>query len=334
MCSANKFVIVVILFMVSAVVLPDKSMQDKFDRPIIGADISWVQQQEEQGRKFSDDGVEKDVLKILVDNKFNWVRLRLFVDSKAEKGYSKEGYCDLEHTLVMAKRIKAAGLKLLLDFHYSDNWADPGKQSIPVSWEGLELAELEEKVYKYTNDIIKRFAAEGVKPDMVQTGNEIHHGFLWSQGKIGTDGDAFCGLLKRAVAGVRDADPGIKIMLHIAQGGQSKGSIAFFDMINQHGIKFDIIGQSYYPKYHGTLKELEQNLSDLAKRYKKPIVVVEYQHYRKEVNDIVRKLPDELGLGTFIWEATSPQWGNLFDEDGSTNTNMDIYPALYEDYKD
>jgi arabinogalactan endo-1,4-beta-galactosidase len=95
---------------------------------IIGADISWVQQQEANGKRWSDQGVEKDILAILKGHGFNWVRLRVFVNPCAEGGYSKEGYCDLRHTLEMAERIKAADMGLLLDLHYSDTWADPGHQ--------------------------------------------------------------------------------------------------------------------------------------------------------------------------------------------------------------
>ena len=95
----------------------------------------------------------------------------------------------------------------------------------------------------------------------------------------------------------------------------------------------DIIGQSYYPKWHGELDGLKANLTDLATRYHKPIVVVEYQQYRKEVNEIVASLPENLGLGTFIWEATSPAWGDLFGRDGATNENMALYPEIVKLYE-
>ena len=104
------------------------------DAFIIGADISWVQQQEDQGRKFKDNGVEKDIFQILKDHGFNAIRLRIFHNPQSPKGYSKQGYCDLPHSLKMAKRIKKAGMIFLLDFHYSDNWADPGKQYKPLAW--------------------------------------------------------------------------------------------------------------------------------------------------------------------------------------------------------
>jgi len=306
----------------------------EYERPIIGADISWVQSQEDRGTVFSDKGVEKDALEILKDNKFNWIRLRLFVDPTAENGYSRQGYCDLEHTLAMAKRIKAAGLKFLLDFHYSDTWADPGKQFKPASWARINGSALEGQVYEYSNDVIKRFIAEGVKPDMVQVGNEIQNGMIWPQGKIEDieTAESFCVLLRCASAGVRAADPSIKIMVHIACGGQNEESVAFFDKIISRDVTFDVIGQSYYPEHHGTLEELQSNLSDLALRYQKPIVVVEYQEHKKEVNEIIKNVPNGLGWGTFIWEATSPRWGDLFDRSGATNENMAIYPEFFENY--
>jgi arabinogalactan endo-1,4-beta-galactosidase len=307
-----------------------ESCQLKSQPFILGADISWVQSQEDKGIKFSDEGIHKDVLEILKDHKFNWIRLRLFVDPVADGGYSKEGYCDLEHTLAMAKRIKDAGMKFLLDFHYSDNWADPGKQYKPAKWENLEGEELEAAIRHYSEEVIKAFVAQGTTPDMVQVGNEINHGMMWSSGRIDQSYAVFCSLLRAAETGILAADPNIKIMLHIACGGQNEESIAFFDQMIAHDVAFDIIGQSYYPEWHGTLNDLKNNLTDLISRYHKPVIVVEYKEYKKEVNDIVLSLPDNMGLGTFIWEATSPGWGNLFDMDGKATENIDMYPEIYQ----
>lgn len=317
---------------VPAVPAPHVRSVDLGDK-MIGADISFVPQEESKGKRYSDKGVERDVLDIMSSYGFNYIRLRLFVDPTAEGGYSKEGFCGLEQTIKMARRIKKAGMKFLLDFHYSDTWADPGKQFKPASWAGDNGSALEGRIYSYSKETIERFIAEGVRPDMVQIGNEINHGMVWPQGKIGDSYMSFAVLLRCASAGVRAADPGIKIMVHIACGGDNAGSVAFFDKIISRDVKFDIIGQSYYPKYHGSLDDLRSNLTDLALRYRKPIVVVEYQQYRREVNEIVAGLPDNLGLGTFIWEATSPAWGNLFDEDGATNGNMALYPGIVELYK-
>lgn len=304
--------------------------KDTISRPIIGADISWLPQQEKHGASFYHNETKKDVLEILKGNHFNWIRLRLFVDPTTENGYSKEGFCGLESTLAMAKRVKTAGMKFLLDFHYSDIWADPGKQFVPTSWSDIKGSALEGQVYNYSNEVIKRFMAEGVCPDMAQIGNEINNGMIWPQGKIKETYEPFAVLLRCASAGVRAANPNIKIMVHIACGGQNEESVTFFDKIISRDVKFDIIGQSYYPKFHGTLEELEANLNNLAIRYKKPIVVVEYQDYRKEVNEIVNRIPHGLGLGTFIWEATSPMWGGLFDKSGKTTKYMDIYPEFWK----
>lgn len=311
------------------------------EKPVIGADISFLPQMEARGAKYSDNGVEKDAVEILKDHRFYWIRLRLFVDPAVENGYSKEGYCGLEKTLLMAKRIKAADMKFLLDFHYSDTWADPGKQFTPASWSDLHGSALEGKLYSYTNEVVKRFIAEGVRPDMIQVGNEINNGMLWPQGKLpegkekvnsDEEMESFCVLLRCASAAVRAVDSGITIMVHIACGGQNPESVAFFDKIISRDVKFDVIGQSYYPEYHGTLEDLAFNLNDLVERYKKPIFVVEYHEHRKEVNEIVHNIPNGMGLGTFIWEPTSSRWGNLFNRDGSTNENIDIYPEFYENY--
>lgn len=302
-------------------------------KPIIGADISFVPQMEARGTTYSDNGVEKDVVEIMKDNRFNFIRLRLFVDPTAENGYSRQGFGGLEKTLEMAKRVEAAGMNLLLDFHYSDTWADPAKQFKPASWEGLEGSALEGKVYTYTNEVIQRFIDEGVKPELVQIGNEIHNGMIWPDGKIeGDSAESFSILLRVASAAVRAADPTINIMVHIAKAHDLKNSIKFFDKIIERDVVFDIIGQSYYPEWHGELEPMEANMIELANRYNRPMVIAEYKEHKKEVNEIVKNLPNGLGLGTFIWEATSPRWGDLFDGDGATNENMKIYHEFYDNY--
>ena len=167
---------------------------------------------------------------------------------------------------------------------------------------------------------------------MVQTGTEVIAGFVWPQGRI-ADGsyESFCVMLRCATAGVRAADPEIPVMIHLAYGGQNAKSVYFLDKLISRDVKFDVIGQSYYPKHHGTLEELESNLNDLAKRYGKPVVVVEYQDYRKEVNEIVHRVLDGLGAGTFIWEATSPDWGALFDRNGRTTDYMKLYDSFRDE---
>jgi arabinogalactan endo-1,4-beta-galactosidase len=318
---------VVLLALVGAAPAKDPPKPAPF---ILGADISWVQQKEDEGIRYSDRDEEKDILKILKERRFSWIRLRVFHDPKAARGYSSKGYCDLEHTLAMAKRIKAAEMKFLLDFHYSDNWADPGKQVKPSAWKDLHGAALEKAVREYTKDVVAKFMKQGTPPDMVQIGNEVSAGFLRPDGAIDSSFDAFCALQKAGVAGARDADPSVKIMLHLACGGQNAKSRYFLDKVIAQEVPFDVIGQSYYPRWHGTLDELKANLTDLARRYKQPIIVVEYSTPNvRNINDIVHDLPDGKGLGTFIWEPTS---GALFDVKGRSRKEIDVYAEMARDY--
>lgn len=292
----------------------------------VGADISWLQSQEDRGTEFSDGGVKGDALEILRDNGFNYIRLRLFVDPRSELGYSqREGYCDLEHTLQMAHRIKQAGMMFLLDFHYSDNWADPQKQIMPQAWQTYSYMEVQEALYNHTREVLEALVKQGTAPDMVQVGNEVSNGMLWPYGSVRHSFEGLCGLLKEGVRAVREVTPEAAIMLHVALGGQHEESVRFFEAMNRYGVEYDLIGQSYYPEWHGTLEELEFNLRDLATRYHKPIIVVEYRDHFKEIDRIVRSLPEALGRGTFIWEATSPQWGKLFDEEGAATPALDDY---------
>jgi arabinogalactan endo-1,4-beta-galactosidase len=297
---------------------------------ILGADISWVQQREDEGARYSDGGTEKDIFDILKDHKFNWIRLRIFHDPRAPKGYSGKGYCDLDHTLAMAKRIKAARMKFLLDFHYSDNWADPGKQVKPAAWADLHGAELRKAVREYTRDVVAGLKAQGTAPDMVQTGNEVSAGLLRPDGAIGPSWDGYCDLLKAGIAGAKEADPRVRAMLHLACGGQNARSRDILDHVLAQEVPFDVIGQSYYPRWHGTLDDLKANLTDLARRYKQPIIVVEYSTPNvRQINDIVRDLPDGKGLGTFIWEPTNRA---LFDARGRTRPEIAAYPEMARDY--
>lgn len=302
---------------------------------ILGADISWVQEQEDQGTRFSDHGQQQDILAILKAHGFNWIRLRVFVNPQAPKGYSNKGYCDLNHTLAMAKRIKSAGMGFLLDFHYSDTWADPGHQVKPMAWADLHGAELEKAVHDHTRDVMAALKKQGTAPDIVQIGNEISNGFLWPDGNVWKSGkwDVFCGLIKAGIAGAKDVDHAVKTLIHLAWGGQNAQSRSFLDEALAQGVEFDVLGQSYYPKWHGTLDDLNANLTDLVGRYEHEIMVVEYSAPSiREVNDIVYGLPGGKGLGTFIWEPTKWDGPALFDGEGNTKPEIKVYSKMVEDY--
>ena len=298
---------------------------------ILGADISFLPELESKGMKFSDKGVEKDAIQILKEHGFNYARLRIFNEPANDSGYSpKAGFCNLEHTLQMAKRIKASGMKLLLDFHYSDYWADPGKQYKPAAWKNLSFPDLKKALYDYTKKVMTALKNQGTLPDMVQVGNEINHGIVWPDGNV-SNIDGTAQLIQAGIAGVKSVDPHAIIMLHVALGGQNHESVFFIDNMLARGVQFDVIGESYYPKWHGTLDDLENNLHDLVRRYNKDVVVVEYSALKEEVNKIAFELPNGKGKGTFIWEPLNT-WEKVFDDKGKSNELINLYDKIAAEY--
>jgi arabinogalactan endo-1,4-beta-galactosidase len=298
---------------------------------ILGADISYLPQLESRGIKFSDNGVPGDAIEIMKAHGFNYIRLRIFVDPANPKGYSPEkGFCDLAHTLVMAKRIKAAGMKFLLDFHYSDYWADPAQQNKPLAWVGEDFPSLTKSLHDYTVSVITALKNQGTTPDMVQVGNEINHGMDWPDGEI-NNLDNLAQLIYAGVKGIREVSPSTIIMLHIALGGQNAEARFFVDNMLARKVPFDVIGLSYYPKWHGTPADLKNNMADLAKRYKQQVLVAEYSQLKKEVNDIAFTAPGSKAIGTFIWEPLST-WESIFDRDGKSNAYMNVYPGIAKEY--
>ncbi len=298
---------------------------------MIGADISFLTQIEDQGRKFFENGKEKDAIKLLRDHGFNYIRLRIFVDPENEKGYSPgKEYCGLKQTLAMARRIRDAGMNLLLDFHYSDYWADPQQQFKPQAWTNTDFKTLKDSLKTYTSNVLLAMKQQGTLPAMIQVGNEINHGILWPDGHI-SQPDQLADLLKAAVEGVNAVNPGLPVMMHIALGGQNDEAVFWLDNMIARGVKFDIIGLSYYPRWHGTLDDLKNNLIDLVKRYHKPMIIVEYSDFKGEVNDIIFGLPGAMGKGSCIWEPLDRRSG-LFDKDGNATGLFSVYDQLKEKY--
>jgi arabinogalactan endo-1,4-beta-galactosidase len=256
----------------------------------MGADVSMLSQIEENGGKFYDQGVEGESLEILKKHGVNWIRLRLWNDPTDGNGNPLGGgNNDLQRTVEMAVRAKSLGFKFLLDFHYSDWWADPGKQNIPKAWVGLTPDELEQAVYEYTATAIQTLVDAGAMPDMVQIGNEVNSGFLWPAGKTWSQGgetvggyDGFAALLSQGIQAVRDNDPNnadpqkrIRIAVHLADGGNNDLYHTVFDALTERTIDFDIIGLSYYSFWHGPMDRFIENMNDVSERYQKDVVVLE-----------------------------------------------------------
>jgi beta-galactosidase len=296
---------------------------------MLGADISFLPELEAKGIKFSDNGIEKDAIQIIKDHGINYVRLRLFNNPSLDSGYSpKKGFCDLNYTKQMAKRVKDAGLKLLLDFHYSDYWADPGKQYKPIAWRGLNLEQLKQAMYDYTKNVMLELKAQNTLPDMVQVGNEINHGIVWPEGSV-SNLDTLAQLLNAGTKAVKDIAPNTVMMLHVALGGQNEETVFFVQNMINRGVPFDVIGLSYYPKWHGTLDDLRDNMEDLANRYNKDLIVVEYSAKKDEVNKIA--FESKNGKGTCIWEPLST-WEKFFDANGKANDLLKKYDGYKKQY--
>jgi arabinogalactan endo-1,4-beta-galactosidase len=305
----------------------------------VGADVSFLKQAESQGKVFKDNGQAKPGLEIFKDHGYNWIRLRLFHTPTELPN-------NLQYTIALAQAAKKLGFHFLLDYHYSDTWADPGKQFTPKAWQGMSHAQLVKAVFEYTRDTMAAFRDAGALPDMVQIGNEVINGMIWPDGRLPENWDNFADLVKAGIAGVEagkgDAERP-RIMIHIDRGADQARTKYFFDKLNTYHVNYDVLGQSYYPWWHGSLNDLRENLVFMALEYKKDIIVVEaaynwrpaeykdrpgpfpetpegQKEFLEEVNRVVQETPNGLGRGVFWWEpaVAGPLTSRgFFDESGN-----------------
>lgn len=263
----------------------------------VGGDISLLTEYEEHGARYYDNSGQPiaELLPFFGRQGMNAMRVRLFVDpGKATETEKGEGVRqDLEYVKALGRRIKEAGFALLLDFHYSDTWADPAKQFTPDSWAGLADDALEERLYDYTRGVLAEMVDAGAAPDIIQTGNEISYGMLWGARDdaaswhryyaIGGTDDAknrFTALLSSAIKACREVCPQAKIVLHTERVEQSSYLTAFYNDMDAAGLDYDVIGLSYYPYYHGSLQTLDAVLSGLASQFAdKEVMIVETGYY-------------------------------------------------------
>jgi arabinogalactan endo-1,4-beta-galactosidase len=295
---------------------------------MLGADISWVQQDEAQGATYVDsDGSTKEILTLLKGHGFNFIRLRTFVDPAVADGYSPtQGFCDLAHTILFAQRVKARGLGFLLDFHYSDTWADPGHQTKPLAWQGDSFADITTALHDYTKNAIQQLVDNCARPDMVQIGNEITPGMLLTPGDAmgpTSNWPQLAALLSAGIQAVHEVDPSIKIMLHLDRGGDAPGSIDWYDSAIAAGVKFDVMGESCYTQFQGTPADWLNTFTRLSSTY--PTMHFAMAEYAADPSDgtELRSANDDVhdtarGIGTFIWEPTRN--GGLFTANGNVYT--------------
>ncbi|WP_440109645.1 glycosyl hydrolase 53 family protein [Paenibacillus sp. QZ-Y1] len=237
-----------------------------------GVDISTLTAIEDNGGKYLDsNGTERDLLDILKDRGVNYVRLRLWNDPQKSGGYN-----DKDDVIELAARVKAKGMKVLLDFHYSDEWAHPGQQLRPKAWEGLSFDELKQAVYDYTVEVVGEMKAAKAMPDMVQIGNEINSGVLNGLNS-NVNFDENVALLKSGVDGVHAAagEEKVQIMIHLAEGGKPEMFDWYFSELKEGGLEYDIIGLSYYPFWHGTFADVQKTMNEVSDKFKKDVIIAE-----------------------------------------------------------
>ncbi|HUD83733.1 MAG TPA: glycosyl hydrolase 53 family protein [Candidatus Saccharimonadales bacterium] len=350
----------------------------------LGADISTLSEVERQGGVYMNGDKPGDALAIFMKNGWTCFRLRIWVDPR-------RGVNGLEYTTKLAKRIKDAGGTFMLDFHYSDWWADPQKQNKPAAWAHLDFEALVKQTQSYTADVIRTLKNAGATPDFVQIGNEITGGLLWPDAQVkvplstvkvfsgdvtvitppepyddATQWKHLIRVLKAASRGVRFAttpDDRVRIVVHIDCGGDWPVTQWYFDHLTGAGVDFDVIGQSFYPNWHGTIENLRDNLRETIHRYHKDVMVVEtaypsrntrpsaaaarnmiwpltpegQKEFLADVIKTVKEAPEGHGIGVNYWhpEATyfpnstggrrgMPDANSLFDAKGNPLPAMNV----------
>ncbi|MFI9542393.1 arabinogalactan endo-beta-1,4-galactanase [Streptomyces sp. NPDC052016] len=323
---------------------------------IKGSDVSSLIKSEAKGGVYKNSsGTTQDALAVLKNAGQNYARLKVWVNPA-------DGYNNKTRVLAAAKRVKAQGMKLLVDFHYSDTWADPGAQSVPSAWSGHSYSQLRTDVYNHTYDVLNALKAQGTTADMVQVGNEINGGMLWPAGST-SNWSQLAGLLNSGYDAVKAVSSGTTVALHLAKGGDLSGTRWWFDNAVSNGVKFDVIGLSYYGYWHGTLAEFQTTLDDAASRYSRPVFVAETAYpfrldsedpheniidlpselvsgypatvvgqtrWMKDVASIVEAVPNGRGLGVFYWESTwTAVTGNGWDPTDASSGNGWENQALF-----
>lgn len=279
-----------------------------------GADVGWLPQMEATGYQFyNTEGKETDCLQLLKDLGMNSIRLRVWVNPSDDKA---SGHCSKEETIAMALRAQKMGFRIMINFHYSDSWADPAKQFKPKAWEKHSFTELLNDVYNHTFDVINALKVAGVTPEWVQVGNEIPGGMLWPDGST-ANWPQLGQLLNKGYDAVKAVDQNIKVIVHVDEGNNNEKFRTFFDNATAQKVRYDVIGLSYYPywikkDYTETIADLQFNLNDMAQRYGKEVMIVEVGGEDDKVQNTyelltatikaVKNVPNNKGIGVLYWE--------------------------------
>ena len=308
-----------------------------------GADISWLPQMEAAGIRFLDaSGAPGDLIAILQGYAMDTVRLRVFVNPSEDP---VDGHCGRDAVVALAARAHKAGMRVMINFHYSDSWADPKKQTKPKAWETLEFPGLLAALEAHTLDVLQALRKAGVEPEWIQVGNEIPGGMLWPEGSYKNFGQ-LAALINRGHDAAKSVFPSAKVIVHIDRGQDAGLSRWFFGKLREHGARFDVIGLSYYPHWAGsdyreTIEALGSNLVDLTENFDKDVMIVEVGGHFEEPENTrsmleavlarTRSVPGGRGLGVLYWE---PQGTRSFsrgyslgawNEDGTPNGALEAF---------
>ena len=264
----------------------------------LGGDVSLLPSYEAQGIVYKDfSGRQVKLLPFLKLQGWNMIRVRLFVDPQnAPEGHKGEGVCqDLKYVIGLCRQIKKAGMQIMLDFHYSDTWADPGKQFTPKRWEHCDAKAMADSVYAYTWASLQAMKKASVSPEMIQVGNEITNGMLWPTGQLYTKGDStttgarwdvLCDLIKAGSKACREVCPKAQIIIHTEKAGNWDVTRNYYTQLRQRKVDYDIIGLSYYPMWHGTIPNLGLTIDRLSWLFpEKPVMIVEAAAYYSHERD-------------------------------------------------
>ncbi len=246
---------------------------------IKGMDVSSYIEMKDRGYRYYDwNGAETDVLDFAVSQGFNYARLRLW--NEPERIAESGGYCDLRHTKETARELKKRGIPYLLDFHYSDWWADPEHQNIPAAWQQMSVGQMEQALYDFTKETLLALKKEELYPDMIQIGNEIRNGMLFPVAQV-PNWENLARLVQAGLAAAREVSKGLstELMIHLDEGATYRYHEEWFDeMLRLGTTDFDLIGLSYYPYIHGSFADFRDTLHRLTERYGKELVIAEFAH--------------------------------------------------------
>ncbi|GAB3934358.1 arabinogalactan endo-1,4-beta-galactosidase [Mucilaginibacter myungsuensis] len=301
-----------------------------------GADIGWLSEMEASGMKFYEsNGTQADLIDVLKSKGINSIRLRVWVNPA-------KGYCGKADLVAMAIRAKNKGMRLMIDFHYSDTWADPGHQATPAAWAAYDITALQKAVYDHTYDVLNTLKTNGVTPEWVQVGNESNDGFLYPLGQISTgNGANYAKLTNSGYDAVKAVDPNIRVIVHVSNGYDNSLFRWHFDSMVSNNAKFDMIAMSVYPAvadWKDHLAKVKANMTDLISRYGKPVVISEVGmdvNAPKATKDMLTALLTQTGsfgdngIGVFYWEPQSYNWNNYslgaFGANGRPTIAMDAF---------